>query len=231
VAVTLAGGTATLYVNGAAVASAPSAVMPAEISQTSCWLGKSQFAADPLFKGAITDFRLYNRGLSAAEVAALANPPAAAVSAPPDYAAWAAGFPFAPGADAAAADPDGDGTANLLEYLFGSDPLTSGPGPELLTTAAIRTGSELGLSAEADAAKHFLTLQARLRAMRPGITLTAEAADSPAGLADPEAAARTSLAGTPVADGDFEMTTFRFTTALEDSPTGTAFIRLRASRP
>jgi cyclophilin family peptidyl-prolyl cis-trans isomerase len=52
------------------------------------------------------------------------------------YAAWQTGKPFANGADAlATADPDGDGSSNLLEYAFGGDPLAAAvipgqPAPE-----------------------------------------------------------------------------------------------------
>jgi Concanavalin A-like lectin/glucanases superfamily len=75
VAVTLIGNTGTLYVNGAAVAATSITLDPASIAQTANYLGDSQFTADPLFDGALDDLRIYNRGLSAAEVAALASPP------------------------------------------------------------------------------------------------------------------------------------------------------------
>jgi hypothetical protein len=35
------------------------------------WLGRSLFAADPLFNGSIDDFRIYQRALSATEISAL----------------------------------------------------------------------------------------------------------------------------------------------------------------
>ncbi|MEO7933704.1 MAG: LamG-like jellyroll fold domain-containing protein [Chthoniobacterales bacterium] len=72
VAVTLNGSTATIYVNGVAKAS-NSAVTnePANISLTLNYIGKSQYASDPLLNGQIDDFRLYNYALSASEVTAL----------------------------------------------------------------------------------------------------------------------------------------------------------------
>jgi hypothetical protein len=38
---------------------------------TNNWIGRSQFAVDPLFDGFIDDFRIYSRALSATEIAAL----------------------------------------------------------------------------------------------------------------------------------------------------------------
>ncbi|MEO7933317.1 MAG: LamG-like jellyroll fold domain-containing protein [Chthoniobacterales bacterium] len=73
VTVTLSGSTATLYVNGAAVATnnaitlAPDAFNPALN-----YIGKSQFS-DPLFNGQIDDFRIYNYALSAAEVGSIVS--------------------------------------------------------------------------------------------------------------------------------------------------------------
>ncbi len=81
VAVTLSGSTATIYVNGTAVAtSAAITNEPSDINLTFNYLGESQFAADPLFNGKIDDFRLYNYGLSALEISALVS---AAPSLPP----------------------------------------------------------------------------------------------------------------------------------------------------
>ncbi|MEA3211405.1 MAG: rhamnogalacturonan endolyase [Chthoniobacter sp.] len=74
VAVTLSGSTATIYVNGTAVASSNSFTNePSNVVLTYNYLGKSQFAADPLFNGKIDDFRLYNYGLSGSEIAALVS--------------------------------------------------------------------------------------------------------------------------------------------------------------
>jgi hypothetical protein len=39
------------------------------------WIGKSEFAANPYLDGAIDEFRIYNRALSAAEISALATVP------------------------------------------------------------------------------------------------------------------------------------------------------------
>jgi hypothetical protein len=75
VAVTYADGVGVLYVDGAeAGRNASMQVVPLwfadEIDQN--YIGKSQYA-DPYLKGAVDDFRIYGRALSAAEVAALSG--------------------------------------------------------------------------------------------------------------------------------------------------------------
>jgi hypothetical protein len=63
VAVTLSGDTGTLYVDGEAVNTAPILLDPF-FTQNHCWIGRSQWP-DPLFKGRIDDFRIYNYALPA----------------------------------------------------------------------------------------------------------------------------------------------------------------------
>jgi len=46
---------------------------PTTTTYTFCYIGKSNFAADPSFNGSIDDFRLYNRIVSASEVSTLYN--------------------------------------------------------------------------------------------------------------------------------------------------------------
>jgi hypothetical protein len=69
------------------------------------------------FLGQMDEVRVYNRALSDAEIAALA--------AAGGYASWVAGT--MPGVSAAltgaAADPDGDGQPNLIEYALDTNPL------------------------------------------------------------------------------------------------------------
>ncbi|MGI9176651.1 MAG: rhamnogalacturonan lyase B N-terminal domain-containing protein [Pirellulales bacterium] len=76
VAVTLRGSTATIYLNGVAVGSNASMTLrPSSLGQTpNNFIGKSQFFTDPVLAASIDDFRIYSRGLSSAEVQALANP-------------------------------------------------------------------------------------------------------------------------------------------------------------
>ena len=72
VAITLSGGTATLYVNGTAVASNTSMTLtPSSLGSTgNNWIGRSQFG-DPDLNGSVDEFQIYNRALSAAEVQSL----------------------------------------------------------------------------------------------------------------------------------------------------------------
>ncbi len=81
VAVTLAGNTATIYVNGRAYATNTGVTLrPSSLGVTvNNFIGKSQYA-DPAFQGSIDDFRLYGRALSAAEVLTLAAPTVAAAA-------------------------------------------------------------------------------------------------------------------------------------------------------
>jgi hypothetical protein len=73
VAVTLSGTTGRLYVDGVQVASNTSMTLkPSSLGNTNLnYLGKSQYS-DPYLQGALDDFRIYNRALSASEIAALA---------------------------------------------------------------------------------------------------------------------------------------------------------------
>jgi hypothetical protein len=74
VAVVLAGGTGTLYIDGGTTVSNPIALRPVNLVTIDyAFIGKSQFPADPYFDGQIDEFRVYSRGLSAAEVLALYN--------------------------------------------------------------------------------------------------------------------------------------------------------------
>ena len=72
VAVTLSGSTATLYVNGQAVATNPNMTLrPADLgSTTQNYLGRSQYN-DPSLNGSVDDFQIYDHALGAAEIGAL----------------------------------------------------------------------------------------------------------------------------------------------------------------
>jgi hypothetical protein len=75
VAVTLSGGTGTLYVNGQPVGTNTNMTLtPADLGATNQnWIGRSQFSADPFLAATVDDFQIYSRALSAAEIAALAS--------------------------------------------------------------------------------------------------------------------------------------------------------------
>ena len=85
------------------------------------------------FLGLMDEVRAYNRALSDSEVAALA--------AAGGYESWAATtMPATPAALVSpAADPDGDGQINLLEYAFDTDPLA--PNASALTIVRAGDGS------------------------------------------------------------------------------------------
>ena len=75
VTVTLSGSTGTLYVNGQPVGTNTNMTLtPAALGNTTQnWIGRSQYPADPQLNGAVDDFNIYHRALSAAEVATLAS--------------------------------------------------------------------------------------------------------------------------------------------------------------
>ncbi len=74
VAVTRSGTTVSLYVNGALAGSGTIAYAPSALGTTTVnYLGRSQFS-DPYLNGALGDFRIYSRALSASELTTLATP-------------------------------------------------------------------------------------------------------------------------------------------------------------
>lgn len=73
VAVTLSGNTGKLFVNGAVVASNTAiTINPVDLGSRLNYLGKSQFAPDPLFAGSLDDVRFVGNALSDSEIATLA---------------------------------------------------------------------------------------------------------------------------------------------------------------
>jgi len=72
VAITLSGGTAKLYTNGVLAASSSSFTLaPASVQPVKDYLGKSQFALDPLFNGFLDDVQIADSALSPAQIASL----------------------------------------------------------------------------------------------------------------------------------------------------------------
>lgn len=71
VAVTLGGGTAKLYVDGKEAANAAMTIKPSDFQPSVNYIGKSQFAADPLFNGKIDEFLIYDHVLTGAEIEGL----------------------------------------------------------------------------------------------------------------------------------------------------------------
>jgi len=61
--------TSALYLDGAEVARLAISLDPSQFDQVNDWLGRSQWP-DPFFNGSINEFRIYDRALTPAEVAA-----------------------------------------------------------------------------------------------------------------------------------------------------------------
>ncbi|MFG1671147.1 beta-L-arabinofuranosidase domain-containing protein [Streptomyces sp. Y7] len=117
-AVTLGGGTGTLYVNGTAVArNTAMSLTPAALgSLTNNWLGRSNFAADPVFAGAYDEFNVWSRALGAAEITELQSARAADVSAGRGD---LASYTFEETSGGTFADASGRGLAATLRRTWG----------------------------------------------------------------------------------------------------------------
>lgn len=66
-------GTITLYANGVSIQSSTGASLPANVTRASNYIGRSNWATDAYYTGALDDLRVYNRALSASEVLQLFN--------------------------------------------------------------------------------------------------------------------------------------------------------------
>jgi fibronectin type 3 domain-containing protein len=145
IAVTLSGGTAKLYLNGNVVATNTGMTLtPSSLGTTSLnYLGRSQFAADPYFNGAIDDFRIYSRALSASEIegfqSSLTIPQGLAATAGPEQVAlsWTA-------------------VANAMSYTLKRAPASGGP----YTTVANITGTSCTDTGLTDGAAYFYVVSA-----------------------------------------------------------------------
>ena len=59
---------AKLYVNGEEVASGTPGIVPSDFNPVFNYIGRSQFASDPMFRGSLSDVRVYNFAANAEEV-------------------------------------------------------------------------------------------------------------------------------------------------------------------
>ena len=82
VAVTIASGKTTIFVDGEEVASSTAiTISPADIRPTLNYLGHSQFTADPNFLGSIDDVRIYNYALNADDIKLIMGDTASSIDA------------------------------------------------------------------------------------------------------------------------------------------------------
>ena len=70
-AVTIGNGSASLFVNGSRAATAGTTLTPLAIDPAICFLGRSQFSADPFFDGRIDEFCIYPEILTQSAITAL----------------------------------------------------------------------------------------------------------------------------------------------------------------
>ena len=74
VAVTIGADKISIYIDGKLNASTSSITLrPSDVVPTMSYLGRSQFSADPAFKGMMSDVRIYNYALSANEIETIAT--------------------------------------------------------------------------------------------------------------------------------------------------------------
>ncbi len=74
VALTMADDSVTLYMDGQQLATTTEITLrPSDIMPAFCYLGRSQFAADPLLHGRLHDVRIYNYALQPSEISAIAS--------------------------------------------------------------------------------------------------------------------------------------------------------------
>ncbi|MFD5947603.1 beta-L-arabinofuranosidase domain-containing protein [Streptomyces collinus] len=117
-AVTIADGTGTLYVNGTAVArNTAMSLSPAALGTLkNNWLGRSNYSADPVFAGAFEEFDVFSRALTAAEITELQTRRAAdASTGRGDLASYA----FDETAGGTFADASGRGLNGVLRRTWG----------------------------------------------------------------------------------------------------------------
>jgi alpha-L-arabinofuranosidase len=134
VAVTLAGTTGTLWLDGRPIGTNPNMTIdPADMGVTTQnWIGRSQFAADPLLAATVDDFQIYSRALSAAEIQGLMTAPGAGD---------VADYHFDEGGGATAVDSSGSGNDATIRLDTGQwQPVEDGGGA---ATATLDGGTPL----------------------------------------------------------------------------------------
>ncbi|MCH7224711.1 immunoglobulin domain-containing protein [Haloferula sp. A504] len=123
-------------------------------------------------------------------------------------------------------DPDGDGWANLVEFLFGTDPGNAATAPAPLSTGSTSTGASLnstyGLAL--DPAKNYRLVEVEIPTDLQGLSVALEASTDLSFSGD----ATATEVGTPTDNGTTETRRYVITPATED--TATLFWRLAVTR-
>lgn len=144
IAVTLAGTTGTMYVNGVAVGTNTSMTLnPAALGAlANHWLGRSHYTTDPLYLGGLDELNVYGRALSAAEIDALQSGPAEGTSAGRGD---RASYDFDDSATATIADASGNDRHATLKRTWGapSHPgfLAAYPETQFITLESMTSGN------------------------------------------------------------------------------------------
>ncbi|HEX6358398.1 beta-L-arabinofuranosidase domain-containing protein [Actinophytocola sp.] len=116
VAITKAGNAGTLYIDGVAAGTGTIDLGPADLGATANWIGRAQFPQTNIkfLNATIDEFQVFDRALTGAEVAAVAQSPDAAGTA--DLVAWYR-FDEAPGKSIV----DSSGRGNDAEFFGATD--------------------------------------------------------------------------------------------------------------
>lgn len=149
VAVTLGGGTARIFLDGAIVSSATGwSASPASFSPRVNFLGESQFPADPLFKGMMDEVLITDYAIGAAQMASLLTntPPQFTVSTLSGGSATEA-ISYSNNVAAAATDSDAGDTLTFSKAV----------GPAWLNVAA--NGALTGTPTSGDGGTNFFTIR------------------------------------------------------------------------
>jgi hypothetical protein len=228
------GSSIALYVNGVVVPASfttGASTLPINDNGDALYLGSHNFGGGNYWRGVLDEVRIYQRALSAAEVATLANYDPFDTGDP--VSDWKnlvfAGLPEG-GNDPQAADDvdiESDGFSNLLEYAFDLDPLQSESLPSAIDdTLAFSFRRLQGASSGSTV----------LGTSVGGVTYTIEVSNTLAADSWQSGAVWLEQVGSPVANGDgTETVTVRALTS-ETTPTGPAaadghFFRLSVTRP
>ncbi|WPJ98102.1 immunoglobulin domain-containing protein [Coraliomargarita algicola] len=167
------------------------------------------------------EFTTYN-GITASKLVLLKG---SAVSAPSDpFETFVASLPAnQQGEDD---DADGDGWANLVEFLFGTAPDDASAAPAPLPTGSVQSGSSLNSSygLSLDAAKSYRVVEVEIPVDLQGLSVTLEASQDLSFSGD---ASATEI-GTPINNGSTEIRRYVITPAIDDA--AKMFWRLKVSR-